>query len=66
MEKGGNAEVMTETSAVEDVKKTFNMPVISIINLEDLLAFMNEDTPRAQQARPYKEAVEAYRHRYGV
>ena len=66
MEKGGNAEVMTETSAVEDVKKTFHMPVISIINLQDLLAFMNEDSPRALQARPYKEAVEAYRHRYGV
>ena len=66
MEKGGNAEQMTEVSAVQDVINTFNMPVISIINLHDLLAFMEEDTPMAQQARAYKKAVQAYRERYGV
>ena len=66
MEKGGNAEQMTEVSAVQDVINTFQMPVISIINLNDLLAFMDEDTPMAQQARAYKEAVQAYRKRYGA
>ena len=66
MEKGGNAEQMTEVSAVQDVINTFQMPVISIINLNDLLAFMDEDTPIAQQARAYKEAVQAYRKRYGA
>lgn len=66
MEKGGNAEQMTEVSAVQDVINTFHMPVISIINLKDLLAFMNEDTPMAQQARAYREAVQAYRDRYGA
>ena len=66
MEKGGNAEQMTEVSAVQDVINTFHMPVISIINLKDLLAFMDEDTPMAQQARAYKNAVQAYRDRYGA
>lgn len=66
MEKGGNAEQMTEVSAVQDVINTFHMPVISIINLKDLLAFMNEDTPMAQQARAYRDAVQAYRDRYGA
>ncbi len=66
MEKGGNAEQMTEVSAVQDVINTFHMPVISIINLKDLLAFMDEDTPMAQQARAYREAVQAYRDRYGA
>ena len=66
MEKGGNAEQMTEVSAVQDVVNTFHMPVISIINLHDLLAFMDEDTPMAQQARAYKNAVQAYRDRYGA
>ena len=66
MEKGGNAEVMTEVSAVQDVRDTFKMPVVSIINLNDLLAFMDEDTPMAQQARPFKDAVIAYRNRYGA
>ena len=31
-----------------------------------LLAFMDEDTPMAQQARNYKQAVQAYRDRYGA
>lgn len=66
MEKGGNAEQMTKVSAVQDVVNTFHMPVISIINLHDLLAFMDEDTPMAQQARAYKNAVQAYRDRYGA
>ena len=66
MEKGGNAEQMTEVSAVQDVINTFHMPVISIINLKDLLAFMDEDTPMAQQARAYKKAVQDYRDRYGA
>ena len=66
MEKGGNAEQMSEVSAVQDVVNTFHMPVISIINLHDLLAFMDEDTPMAQQARAYKNAVQAYRDRYGA
>lgn len=66
MEKGGNAEQMTDVSAVQDVVNTFHMPVISIINLHDLLAFMDEDTPMAQQARAYKNAVQAYRDRYGA
>ena len=66
MEKGGTAEVMTEHSAVQEVERLYQMPVISIINLIDLLAFMDEETPIAQQAKPYKEAVVAYRARYGA
>ncbi len=52
MEKGGTAEVMTEHSAVQEVERLYQMPVISIINLIDLLAFMDEETPMAQQAKP--------------
>mgnify|MGYP005793706979 FL=1 len=66
MEKCGNAEQMTEVTAVQDVINTLHMPVISIINLKDLLAFMDEDTPMAQQARAYKKAVQDYRDRYGA
>lgn len=66
MEKGGTADVMTEHSAVQEVEKLYQMPVISIINLIDLLAFMDEETPMTQQAKPYREAVVAYRARYGA
>ena len=44
-ERGGNAEVLTETSAVQDVEKTFNMPVVSIASLNDLLDFMDGESP---------------------
>ena len=49
-ERGGNAVDMTETSAVQDVEKTFGMNVVSIINLHDLLAFMDGTTEKAVAA----------------
>ncbi|MDO4936568.1 MAG: orotate phosphoribosyltransferase [Sutterellaceae bacterium] len=66
MEKGGNAEVMTETSASQDVETTFGMPVVSIANLHDLLSFMDGDSPAAQHAAKYREAVTNYRNKYGA
>ena len=48
------------------VEKTFSMPVVSIANLNDLLEFMDQDSPAAQAARPYREAVAAYRANYGA
>ena len=66
MEKGGNAEVMTETSAVQEVEKTLGIPVVSIANLNDLLSFMDGSSEAAKTAAAYKEAVAAYRSRYGA
>lgn len=65
-ERGGNAEVLTETSAVQDVEKTFNMPVVSIASLSDLLDFMNGESPAAKAASQYRDAVAAYRTKYGA
>ena len=65
-ERGGNAVEMTETSAVQDVEKTLGMNVASIICLNDLLAFMNGDTDMAKAVSCHKEAVAAYRARYGA
>ena len=65
-ERGGNAVEMTETSAVQDVEKTFGMNVVSIINLHDLLAFMDSDSEAARAVACHKEAVAAYRNRYGA
>ena len=65
-ERGGNAEVLTETSAVQDVEKTFNMPVVSIASLTDLLAFMDGESPAAKAASQYRDAVAAYRTKYGA
>ena len=65
-ERGGNAEVLTETSAVQDVEKTFNMPVVSIASLNDLLDFMDGESPAAKAASQYRDAVAAYRTKYGA
>ncbi len=65
-ERGGNAEVLTETSAVQDVEKTFNMPVVSIASLNDLLDFMDGESLAAKAASQYRDAVAAYRTKYGA
>ena len=65
-ERGGNAEVLTETSAVQDVEKTFGFHVASIITLSDLLSFMNGDSAAAQAVAEFRPAVRAYRDRYGA
>lgn len=65
-EKGGNAVEMTETSAVQDVEKTFGFNVVSIISLKDLLAFMEGDSEKARAVAQFRQAVAAYRERYGA
>lgn len=66
MEKGGNATELTPTSAVQDVQTSLGLPVVSIITLNDLLAFMDSDSPRAAAVQSYRSAVQAYRARYGA
>ena len=66
MEKGGNAVETTPTSAVQDVETTFGINVVSILNLKDLLAFMDGTTEKAVAASAYRDAVAAYRARYGA
>ena len=53
-------------AAAQDVETTFNMPVVSIANLKDLLSFMDGDSPAAKAAAQYREAVKAYREQYGA
>lgn len=66
MERGGNAEHPTESSAVQDVEKAYDMKVVSIVNLNDLLAFMDSDSDAARAVASFKDAVAAYRARYGA
>lgn len=66
MERGGTADALTATSAVQDVEKTFGLSVVSIINLHDLLAFMDGPSEKAKTVAQYRDAVAAYRARYGA
>ena len=62
MERGAKNGVMSELSAVQEVSKNYGIPVISIGSLSDLFTYLSADPSLAQ----YKDAVAAYRSRYGV
>ncbi|MCL5975518.1 MAG: orotate phosphoribosyltransferase [Gammaproteobacteria bacterium] len=51
-----------ELSAIQQVEQTHHIPVVSIICLNDLLSYL-QDNPELQQHLP---AVKAYREKYGV
>ncbi|MBQ9182648.1 MAG: orotate phosphoribosyltransferase [Neisseriaceae bacterium] len=59
MEKG-----IGELSAVEEVKQQFNIPVVPIATLNDLLAMLAHD--KNPELTAYLPKVEAYRQAYGV
>ncbi len=65
MERSGTDDALSELSAVQEVSREFNIPVISIANLADLFTYLDTHTadPRLSQ---HKDAVSAYRARYGT
>jgi orotate phosphoribosyltransferase len=56
-EKGEN-----ETSAVQDVSQCFKMPVISIISLSNIIAFLALNKNSTEQL----EVIKNYRLKYGI
>jgi orotate phosphoribosyltransferase len=65
MEKSGKDEALSAHSAVQEVSQAYGMPVLSIGNLNDLLEYISEAGASSELAT-YKDAVAAYRRRYGV
>ncbi|KAA6127043.1 orotate phosphoribosyltransferase [Cupriavidus cauae] len=64
MEKSGTAEQIGAHSAVQGVQREFGVPVIAIASLADLLAYLDAAQDPALGAS--RDAVAAYRQRYGV
>ena len=58
LEKGGG-----DLSAVEEVSAELGVPVISIVNLDQILTFV-KNSPSELEA--YVEKIEAYREKYGA
>jgi orotate phosphoribosyltransferase len=54
----GNADL----SAIQEIERDFDMPVVSICRLSDLIEFLGEE----RKARSRLEAVTRYRERYGT
>ena len=65
MERSGKDDALSELSAVQEVQKAHGMPVLSIANLDDLLGYL-EKAGTTEELERYKNAVKAYRDRYGA
>jgi orotate phosphoribosyltransferase len=65
MERAGKDGALSAYSAVQEVEQSYNMPVISIGNLTDLLEYIS-GAGAASQLTQYKDAIAAYRTRYGT
>ncbi|RZI43879.1 orotate phosphoribosyltransferase [Herbaspirillum sp. HC18] len=65
MERSGKDDALSEHSAVQEVTKSYGMPVVSIGNLADLFEYISRAGANPELAK-YKDAVAAYRNRYGV
>jgi orotate phosphoribosyltransferase len=65
MERSGADDALSASSAVQEVSREFGIPVIAIATLDDLFSYLSAEgaDPRLAQ---YKDAVAAYRTRYGV
>ncbi len=62
MERAGPDDALSAHSAVQDVEKTYGIPVVSIASLADIMALIEGDAGLAAHGA----AVQAYRSRYGV
>src|SRR5699024_4846777 len=62
MEVAGSVDTLSALSAVQEVEQRHGMRVVSIASLDDILAVLagNDSLGRHQ------EAVQAYRHQYGI
>jgi orotate phosphoribosyltransferase len=51
-----------ERSAIQEIETDYGVPVVSIVTLKDLLAFLQEQAGMAE----HLAAVQAYRDKYGI
>ncbi|CAN8139479.1 orotate phosphoribosyltransferase [uncultured Thiomicrorhabdus sp.] len=59
MEKG-----KTELSAIQEVERDYGIPVVSIISLEDIIAYL--ETTADSDSKAYLTAMQQYRKEYGI
>lgn len=62
MELGQTSRAQGGISAVQEVQRNYNIPVIAIATLDDLLQYLQGNHETGQ----YLRAVQAYREQYGV
>jgi orotate phosphoribosyltransferase len=65
MERSGKDGALSEHSAVQEVSRTYQMPVVSIGSLSDLFDYLSLASNDAQLSA-HKPAIAAYRQQYGI
>ncbi|MGL5418050.1 MAG: orotate phosphoribosyltransferase [Plesiomonas shigelloides] len=55
-----------ELSAIQEVERDYGCQVISIITLNDLISYLEEQVASQPELAPHLDAVRAYRAEYGV
>jgi orotate phosphoribosyltransferase len=65
MERSGKDGALSAHSAVQEISETYQMPVVSIGNLNDLFDYLSVAGADAQLSA-HKTTVAAYRQRYGT
>ncbi|WP_428718136.1 orotate phosphoribosyltransferase [Undibacterium curvum] len=65
MERSGKDDALSAHSAVQEVSQTYNMPVVSIGNLNDLFDYLSA-AGASTELTQHKDAVAAYREKYGA
>jgi len=65
-ERTGADGALSSVSAVQAFEQAFGIPVIAVATLDDLLQFIDSDSPAAAALRPHREAMLEHRRRYGV
>jgi orotate phosphoribosyltransferase len=66
MERAGSDDALSQRSAVQEVEALYQMPVLAIANLDDVMHYLASETTQAQHVRGFRPAVERYRERYGA
>jgi len=66
MERAGPDDALSARSAVQEIECQYAVPVVAIATLDDLLAFAGSGSAAAEQVKPWRAAVAAYRSRYGA
>jgi len=66
MERAGADGNLAAHSAVQEVTQTYGIPVISIASLTDIMALLTDPMNNDPAFAEHRDAVGAYRARYGV
>ncbi len=62
MEKSGTANNIGEYSAIQEIQMKYNIPVLAIANLHDLLDYVADNNDFVQ----YRTAINQYKNLYGI